>query len=78
MWIRITDAERWSRGLGDEIKKNWFSISAELDEQKSMEFKADRNELLLRLNDYEATKKSLDRKVSERQVIVKALRAPMM
>lgn len=57
------------------MERNFLSLSAEIAAERVMELTVQKDDLLLRLDDYKVPKKNLERRVSEDEVIVKEMSA---
>lgn len=75
MRMRSTDSERLSRRLEDEFGNNAPSLSTEEAADRVVELTAEKDELVVRVNDYKVARENLERKLSEQDVILKAMTA---
>lgn len=76
--MRSKESEKLSRRLQDKVKRNSFSLSSKIDMEKVMQLTAETDDLLIRLNNYDMSKKHLEQKVFEQKLILKALTASVM
>lgn len=73
--MHYTDVKRLFKMLGEETSRNFLSIIAEIAEERVMEPRGEKNDILLRLNSYEVSQKCIDGKISEQEVFIKAISA---
>lgn len=75
MRMRSTDFEGMSTRLGSNNERSSISVIMKEVVERVMEVTVERDDLLLRLNQYKESKDYLERILSEQSIILKAVQA---